>query len=100
MALLFGNISAVNRRLWNQLVLPKRGWDLRNLFLRSKLTWMQNNTPCKLIQQTNYPATNTTELHLEMARPETFTIYLRVPGWTNANTRISVNGKRVQDEIV
>src|SRR5438552_7995263 len=71
-----------------------------NLFLPSKLTWMQNNTRCKLIQQTNYPATSTTELHLEMARPETFTIYLRVPGWTNANTRISVNGKRVQDEIV
>ncbi len=34
-----------------------------------------------------------------MARPETFAVYLRVPAWADAQTRISVNGKRVDGDV-
>ena len=70
-----------------------------NLFLPSRVIWMQGATQCTLTQQTSYPASNTTQLQLEMARPENFTVYLRVPAWTDAKTRISVNGKRVEGDI-
>jgi uncharacterized protein len=66
----------------------------------SRVTWTQNGTRCTLTQQTSYPTNDTTQLKLEMARPENFTIYLRVPEWTHARTRISVNGKRVEGDVL
>ena len=69
-----------------------------NLFLPSRVTWKQSGTDCTLTQQTSYPKVNTTQLELAMARPETFTVYLRVPAWADAKTRISVNGKRVDGD--
>src|SRR5438552_5205587 len=63
-----------------------------NLFVHSRVTWMQNSTRCTLTQQTSYPTSNATQLQLDMARPENFTVYLRIPAWTDAKTRISVNG--------
>jgi DUF1680 family protein len=71
-----------------------------NLFLPSRLSWMQGGTQCTLTQNTSYPTSNTTQLRLDMARPEKFSIYLRVPAWSDAKTRISVNGKRVEGELV
>jgi DUF1680 family protein len=71
-----------------------------NLFLPSRVSWMQGRTQCTLTQQTSYPTSNTTQLQLGMARPEKFSIYLRVPEWTDAKTRISVNGKRAEGEPV
>ncbi len=71
-----------------------------NLFLPSRLTWSLNKTKCTLTQQTNYPRTNTTELHFDLARPEKFTVYLRIPAWADAKTRVSINGKRIDGEIV
>lgn len=70
-----------------------------NLFLPSKVTWMQNGARCTLSQQTSYPESNTTQLQLESARTEDFTIHVRVPAWADRNTRISVNGKRVGGEL-
>ncbi|MGB2625920.1 MAG: beta-L-arabinofuranosidase domain-containing protein, partial [Candidatus Acidiferrum sp.] len=71
-----------------------------NLFLPSKVTWKQNGTPYTLTQQTKYPTSNTTQFQLEIARSEDFTMYLRVPAWSDAKTRISVNGKRVDSDVV
>jgi uncharacterized protein len=71
-----------------------------NLFLPSKVTWMQNGSRCTLTQQTSYPSSDTTQVQLDMRRPENFTIYLRVPAWADAKTRISVNGKRVEGELI
>lgn len=71
-----------------------------NLFLPSSVSWMQGGTKCTLTQKTSYPTANTTQLELEMARPEKFTVYLRVPAWANGNTRISVNGKKVEGDVV
>ncbi len=71
-----------------------------NLFLPSRVSWMQGGTQCTLTQKTSYPTSNTTTLQLDIARPEQFTIYLRVPAWTDAKTRISVNGKKAEREVV
>jgi DUF1680 family protein len=65
-----------------------------NLYIPSKITWQQNGTRCTMTQQTGYPKTNTTSLVLEMDRPQNFTLYLRIPAWTDASTRLSINGKR------
>jgi hypothetical protein len=71
-----------------------------NLFIPSRVSWSQNRTECKLIQQTGYPTSNATELQVELARPESFTVYLRVPAWANTKTRVSINGKRVQGDVI
>jgi len=70
-----------------------------NLFLPSTVTWTPNGTRCTMTQQTNYPAATTTDLRLELQRPETFTIYLRIPAWSDAKSDVSVNGKRVEGQI-
>jgi len=70
-----------------------------NLFLPSRVTWRQDGARCTLTQQTKYPTANTTQLQLDLERTETFTIYLRVPAWAHAKTRISVNGKRVEGDL-
>jgi uncharacterized protein len=69
-----------------------------NLFLPSRVSWMQNGARCTITQHTSYPTSNTTQLLLEMPHSESFTVHLRVPGWSDASTRISVNGKRVEGE--
>ncbi len=71
-----------------------------NLFLPSRVTWMQGSTQVTLTQQTDYPTSNTTQLSLKMARPENFSIYIRVPEWSDSKTRISVNGKNVDGDPV
>src|SRR5215831_3917238 len=71
-----------------------------NLFMPSRLVWSQNKTRCALTQQTSYPTSNATELKLELERPENFTLYVRVPAWTDAKTRLSVNGKSIDGELV
>ena len=70
-----------------------------NLFLPSRLAWTQNGSKVAITQHTSYPRANTTQLQIEVARPEQFTIYMRVPAWADAKTRISVNGKAVEGEV-
>ena len=71
-----------------------------NLFLPSRVRWVQGGTHCTLTQQTRYPATNAIQLQLDMARPEMFAIHLRVPAWADTKTRIAVNGKRAEGDPV
>jgi uncharacterized protein len=71
-----------------------------NLFLPSKVSWMQNGSRVTLVQKTNYPTVNTTVLQLESSRDAEFTIYLRVPAWADANTRVSVNAKKIETDVV
>jgi hypothetical protein len=70
-----------------------------NLFLPSRLSWMQNNTQCTLTQQTDYPRANQTQLALNLTKPETFTFYVRIPAWAGAKTNVSVNGRRAENAI-
>jgi DUF1680 family protein len=71
-----------------------------NLFIPSRVSWSQNKTQYTLTQKTSYPTSNTTELQFDSTRAENFTVYLRIPAWADAKTRVSVNGKRVDAEVV
>jgi uncharacterized protein len=71
-----------------------------NLFIPSRVSWLQNNTPCKLTQTTQYPSANTTQLDFALSRPETFTVYVRIPEWAGAKSSLSVNGRSSGSELV
>jgi len=68
-----------------------------NLYVPSKATWRQNGARCTLTQHTSYPYSPETSLALQLDRPETFAILLRVPAWAGPKTFVSVNGKRVSE---
>ena len=71
-----------------------------NLFIPSKVSWSQNNTACTLTQNTNYPTENTTQMNFSLAKPETFTVYVRIPGWAGAKSNLTINGNRASEELV
>ncbi len=64
-----------------------------NLYVPSQLRWKQNGTRCTLVQNTQYPYHPETTLSLQMEKPESFAIYLRVPAWAGPGTHLAVNGK-------
>jgi DUF1680 family protein len=70
-----------------------------NLFLPSRVSWSQNSTPCTLTQTTQYPSANTTQFDFNLVRPEAFTVYVRIPEWVGAKSRLSINGRRADNEI-
>jgi hypothetical protein len=70
-----------------------------NLFVPSRLSWSQNNTPCTLTQTTRYPTANTTQLDFALSHPETFTAYIRIPEWAGAKSTFSVNRQRGDKEL-
>jgi DUF1680 family protein len=70
-----------------------------NLFLPSTLSWPQNGTPVMLTQTTKFPQANTTQLEFKLARPETFNVNVRIPGWAGAKTTVAVNGSRIQSDV-
>lgn len=49
-----------------------------------------------LHQQTSYPANGDIELTLDLEQAEEFTLYLRIPVWSQ-NTTIKLNGKELQN---
>jgi DUF1680 family protein len=59
-----------------------------NLYLPSEVEW----NGVKLTQTTEYPEVETSTLRLTMARPATFALRLRVPGWSKGMT-VKVNGQ-------
>jgi hypothetical protein len=70
-----------------------------NLFLPSRVSWSQGNTPVTLTQTTEYPSANTSQFEFKMARPETFSVYVRIPAWAGPKTVLSVNGRAVEKEL-
>ena len=70
-----------------------------NLFLPSRVSWQQNNTKVVLTQKTQYPNGNSSQFDFALARPETFAVYLRMPAWIGSKSTVSVNGRKVENEI-
>jgi DUF1680 family protein len=66
-----------------------------HLYAASKLDWrLQNGVKLALTQTTQYPWEGSVKLELQPARPEPFTLYLRIPGWSE-HTSVKVNGSPV-----
>jgi uncharacterized protein len=70
-----------------------------HLYDNSEMNWhLANGNPLKLKQQTNYPWEGTVQLTVAPAAPETFTLYVRVPGWSRSS-RVTVDGKEVEGVV-
>ena len=66
-----------------------------HLYDNSSLDWrLENGTALKIRQKTNYPWDGNVEIALAPAQPADFTLFLRIPGWTDT-ARVAVNGKAV-----
>ncbi len=66
-----------------------------HLYDNSVLDWhLENGTGLKIRQTTNYPWDGSVEVAVAPAEPSEFTLFVRVPGWTDT-ARVAVNGKAV-----
>lgn len=68
-----------------------------NLFTPSSVQWTSGSTRLGLTQQTKYPIENTASIQVSASQPSEFTVYVRIPGWTEPNAVVSVNGSRISD---
>lgn len=69
-----------------------------NLYVPSEVEWKGPAGTVKLTQTTEYPEAGGSAFKLAMERPATFTLKLRVPGWSNGMT-VQVNGQPQAAEI-
>jgi DUF1680 family protein len=65
-----------------------------NLYVPSRVHWTQDGARIALTQQTNYPLQAETEIEVTAEKARRFPVYLRIPAWAGASTRIAVNGKQ------
>jgi hypothetical protein len=64
-----------------------------HLYHSSTLEWhLEDGTGLKLVQQTEYPWDGDITLKISPAKPATFTLYLRIPGWASKAT-VTLAGK-------
>ena len=62
-----------------------------NLFVPSEVVWRRPEGDVKLVQETDYPESETTTLRLELAGNIRFPLRFRVPAWTH-DVSVKVNG--------
>jgi len=66
-----------------------------NLFVPSTVVWDRPDGPVTVRQHTRFPEAESTELIVASARPSTFGVKLRVPGWLAGPMAITVNDQHV-----
>ncbi|HEX3948662.1 MAG TPA: beta-L-arabinofuranosidase domain-containing protein [Steroidobacteraceae bacterium] len=66
-----------------------------NLYVPAQVSWMQDNQRCSLSIETDYPYAASVNMTLEVPRPATFTLNLRIPSWANG-AALQVNGRERQ----
>src|SRR5580692_1134264 len=55
-----------------------------NLFHNSELDWrLENGTPIKIAQQTEYPWKGTVEISVDAPAEAEFSLFVRIPGWAD-----------------
>jgi DUF1680 family protein len=64
-----------------------------NLYVPSRVSWMQGSARASLTQRTSYPSDGDISLQLALSHPERFTIALRIPAWAGHDSKFTVNGK-------
>lgn len=67
-----------------------------HLYDNSVLDWrLENGTPLKIRQKTDYPWDGAIQMTVTPAQPSDFTLHVRVPGWAQG-AKVAVNGKPVE----
>ena len=80
-----------NHTKYGELIYSHSDNDLFvNLFIPSTVNWADKKI--KLTQRTEFPYQNQTELLVEPAKPQEFSVHIRYPKWAE-NLTILVNGK-------
>lgn len=70
-----------------------RGGVYVHLYHDSRLNWrLEDGTALELVQRTRYPWSGVVEMEVAPASPRTFTLFLRVPGWSRKSSA-AVNGE-------
>jgi len=64
-----------------------------NLYIPAVVRWTQNGEPCSLSMVTDYPYDESVTLRLQLSSPQTFTLNVRIPAWSEG-AQVSVNGRR------
>jgi DUF1680 family protein len=62
-----------------------------NLFIPSTVWWKEKKTHIR--QETNYPESPTTTIHVDPQSASKFTVRLRYPGWAENGAFVKINGK-------
>jgi DUF1680 family protein len=70
-----------------------------NLYVPSRLQWSAGGVQCALNQVTDYPRESLSTFRLELSAPLEFTLNFRVPGWAGPDSSLSVNGRRVANQL-
>jgi DUF1680 family protein len=87
------NIQRLFESLPAYLYSSSRDGVYLNLYHSSELDWhLDDGTPLKLTQSTNYPWAGDIHLTVNPAHPADFTVYLRWPEWA-ASLDVQVNGQ-------
>ena len=63
-----------------------------NLYVPSEVAWVHAGQTVQLRQETAYPESETTTLHVELERVSRFAIRLRVPAWARG-APVAINGE-------
>ncbi|MGV8093061.1 MAG: beta-L-arabinofuranosidase domain-containing protein [Mangrovibacterium sp.] len=82
--------------LWS--VMKSKSGPVINLYCKG--SWTQklgSGSELKLTQETNYPEGEKILIHVDLPRPEHFTIRLRIPNW-NKKCRLTVNNESIECE--
>jgi hypothetical protein len=69
------------------------------LFVPSRVVFTQGGSKVSLTQETLYPAMPGTSLKLEMDKDTAFPMAVRIPAWSGPSTRVSLNGKRIAEDV-
>lgn len=67
-----------------------------HLYDNSTLNWrLHSGTALHIKQETHYPWEGEVRLHVHLASPVTFTLYVRIPAWSR-NTTVTLNDKPIE----
>ena len=70
-----------------------------NLFTPSTVRWKDGSGNYGLKQETKYPFDIKVQIRVSGSQAKEYTVYVRIPGWSQPNPVLSVNGKRVSGPV-
>jgi len=84
-----------NHGKYGEMIYAKSDNDLYiNLFMSSELNWKEKGLV--IIQTTQFPNEEQSDLVLKLKKPDQFTIWIRYPKWVKQNSfKIEINGKLI-----
>ena len=65
-----------------------------NLFIPSELDWSQQKV--KIIQETDFPESDSTILTVQTKKAKNFDIRIRIPSWATKGATVKINGKSLE----